>query len=229
MTVLRVLSTLGVAGVMEIVVPEFEKAHGISVDVEFQPTALLMQRIRAGERGDLTILTAEGIEELIASGVVAAGSRMDLARSYVGVAVAAGAAPPDIGTKDAFVATLLAAKSIAMSKAGASGIFMAGLLQRLGVADEVAAKATVIPNGFTGELVKRGEVELAIQQISELMVVPGIQIVGRLPTEIAGITDFTAGIFTGGCAAATAMVAMLSAPDAAELYRVKGLEPLAAG
>ena len=115
-----------------------------------------------------------------------------------------------------------------MSRAGASGLYFAGLLQRLGIADQVNAKATVIPRGFTGELVSRGEAEIAVQQVSELMVVPGIDIVGTLPPGIEGISVFSAGTFASSVLVpqAEALIAMLISVESAGVFRAKGLEPL---
>jgi molybdate transport system substrate-binding protein len=171
MAELRVLSTMGLAGVLRAFGPEFEAARGARLAATFLPTMQLLERIRAGERGDVAILTGEGIDALRDEGVLE--GRTDLARSFVGIAVRAGAPHPDISSTQAFVAALLHARSVAMSKAGASGIFMAGLLERLGIAQAVREKATILASGFTAELAAAGQVEIAIQQVSELMVVPG--------------------------------------------------------
>ena len=214
---------MGVHGVMQVFGPEFEAAHDITLEAEFMPTARLLERIRAGERGDVTILTAEGIDALIAEGVVA--GRTDLARSFIGVAVKAGAPHPDIGSADAFVATLLAARSVAMSQAGVSGLYMAGLLERLGIAEQVRAKATILASGYTASLAAAGDVELAIQQVSELLVVEGIEIVGRLPSELGGQSVFSAGLFHG-TVAGQPLIDALANPARAPLYRRCGLEPI---
>jgi molybdate transport system substrate-binding protein len=226
---LRLLSTMGLAGVVRKLGPGFEAARGLRLDATFEPTLRIMARIRAGERGDVAIVTEEGIGELLASGLVT--GRTDLARSFVGVAVRAGAPHPDISTPEAFVAALLGAKSVAMSQAGASGIFMAGLLRRLGIAEAVAAKATILSSGFTAELAASGAVEIAIQQVSELMVVPGVEIVGRLPREIESVTIFSAGAFREALQPhdAGSLVAELASPAHAEIYRACGLEPAGTG
>jgi len=219
MAKIRVLSTLGIAGVLQELAPSLP-----ALDLQLAPTQTLMGRIAAGERGDVAILTDIAIDELIASGTLDRTSRMDLARSHVGVAVRQGASRPDIATPEAFVAALLGARSVALSRAGASGLYMAGLLDRLGIADAVYRKAVVVPSGFTGELVARGEAELAIQQISELMAVPGLDILGRLPQEIEGISVFTAALFAVASDAAAQVLQALRA--AAVLMRQKGLEPV---
>ncbi len=223
----RVFSTLGLAGVLRDVAPRFAGAglETTLLEVALLPSALLMERIRGGERADVAILLADAIDALVGAGVLRPG-RTDLARSLVGIAVRAGAPRPDISSVDAFVATMRAAKSVALSGAGASGLYFAGLLKRLGIADEVRAKAIVIPSGFTGELVQRGEAEIAVQQVSELMAVPGIDIVGALPPGIEGVSLFSAGIFAGSerRAEAEALIGMLVAEEAAEVYSRNGLE-----
>ena len=219
MAKLRVLSTLGLAGVLQDLVPSLPP-----LDLQLAPTQTLMGRIADGERGDVAMLTDVAVAELVAAGTLDGASRVDLARSHVGVAVRQGAPRPDISTPEAFVAALLAARSVALSRAGASGLYMAELLDRLGIADAVYRKATLIPAGFTGELVASGEAELAIQQVSELMVVPGLEILGRLPPGIEGVSVFTAALFTGAPQGASHVIQALR--EAAVLMRVKGLEPV---
>jgi molybdate transport system substrate-binding protein len=221
---LKLFSTLGVVGVLDELLPRL----GLKADPVYEPTKRLVDRIRAGERADLAILTSDAIDELMASGVLAAGSRVDLARSYVGMAVAPGAKRPDISTVEAFRRTLVAADTIGYSRAGASGIFFADLLERMGLAAEVNAKATIIPSGFTGQLLLDGKVELAVQQVSELMAVPGIDLLGKIPMEIQPDTIFSAALFagTGMAREARDFVAAISGPEVSALYVEKGLEPV---
>lgn len=223
---LRVLSTMGLHGAMQAFAPDFEAASGIRIEAEFLPTVRLLERIRAGERGDVAILTAEGIDALIGEGVL--DGRTDLARSFIGVAVKAGSPHPDIGDADAFIATLRTTGSVAMSQAGASGIYMAGLLERLGIADEIRAKATILSSGYTASLAALGAVDLAIQQVSELMVVEGVEIVGRIPLALGGETVFAAGLFSDApnAAAGRQLIAALCNPSRAPLYERCGLEPI---
>ena len=220
---------MGLAGVLRAFGAELEAACGAQVEAIFLPTMQLRERIRDGERGDVAILTGDGIDALRAEGVLE--GRTDLARSFVGVAVRAGEPHPDISSPQALAATLLHARSVAMSKAGASGIFMAGLLERLGIAEAVREKATIMASGFTAELAASGQVELAVQQVSELMVVPGVEIVGRLPVELGGETMFAAGLFRGApqAQAGRALIDALAAPERADLYRRCGLEPAGTG
>ena len=222
---ITVLSTMALQGAMRALAPELE-ASGFHCEAEFSPTLRLIERIRAGERADVAILTAEAIDALIGEGVL--DERTDLARSFVGVAVKAGSPHPEIGDTAAFVAALRAANRVAMSQAGASGVFMAGLLERLGIADEIRAKATILSSGYTASLLASGAVDLAIQQVSELMVVDGVEIVGRLPAELGGDSVFSAGTFIGASNAAQGgqLIAALSDPSRAPLYRRCGLEPM---
>jgi molybdate transport system substrate-binding protein len=217
---MRVMSTLAVAVVLRGLTPRAP----VAMDVEFDPTMRLLKRIEAGERADIAILIDAGVEGLMAQGVLVPGSRRDLALSHIGMAVKAGAARPDISTLAALQATLLAAPSIAYSGAGASGLFFAGLLERLGIAEAVNAKATIIPQGFTAALAARGEVALAIQQISELMAVEGVDILGKLPPEANTGAIFSAGLFAGAAPTAAAALDWLAAAMDAPTLAAGGLE-----
>ena len=227
MTAIRVLSTLAVMGAMRELGDRYQAETGVAVEADFAPTVALLPRLRAGEAADIAILTAQGIDDLIQEGIMRPGSRTDMALSFVGIAVKAGAPRPDIGSVATFKATLLAARSVAYSKIGASGLFFAELIQRLGIEAEVNAKAVIIPSGFTAERAASGEVELAVQQVSELMVVPGIEVVGKLPAEIQTVAVFSAGLLTGTQRPdeAGGLLRLLSSPDIAAVLRRTGLEP----
>jgi molybdate transport system substrate-binding protein len=222
MPTLRLFSSLAVAGVLDDLLPRFTAAR---VETTMLPTALLAERIRAGEVADVAILMSDMVDALVQEGRLQPG-RTDLARSHVGIAVRAGAPRPDISTVARFTAAMLAARSLALSRAGASGSAFAAVLHRLGIADQVNAKAIVIPSGFTGELVARGEAELAVQQISELMTIPGLDIVGPLPPGIACVSVLSAGIFRFASPHAAALVAMLASAGADPIFRARGLEPI---
>jgi len=157
---------------------------------------------------------------------VTAASCLDLARSYVGIAVKAGAGHPDIATETALCATLLAARSVAYSRIGASGIFFAQLIERLGIASEVNAKATVT-SGFTAERLIAGEADLAVQQISELKQVAGIDVLGPIPRELQTPAVFSAGAMVASPRAAQAeqLLRFLGSPEVAPVLRDSGLEP----
>lgn len=192
---LRIFSTLAVQGMLPEFARRFEAESDVACEIVFAPTMGLMQRIDAGEAVDVAVLTREGVDDLVRRGLVAVGSARDVALSLVGLAVRVGAAQPDISTPEALRAALLAAKSIAYSRTGASGIFFAEVIERLGIATAVNAKSTVIPAGFTAELAARGDAEVAIQQVSELMQVAGVDVVGPLPLELQTPGVFTAGVF----------------------------------
>ncbi len=224
---ISLMSTLGVQGVLQEVLPGIKAALGCRVVPRFGPTNAQLARIRQGETADLAILTNAGIEEMTAAGVLRPGSRVDIARSFVGLAIRPGAPRPDIGSVEAFKRTLLEAKSICYSGAGASGVYFAGLIERLGIAEAVNAKATIIPQGFTAAVLARGEVELAVQQVSELMAVPGVEILGRLPAEIQNSAIFAGAVFAASSQpeSAGALLRRLAAAATPELLRAKGLEP----
>ena len=162
MTSIRMVSTLAVMGAMRDLTAQCEAETGISIEADFAPTVALLQRLRGGEAADIAILTAQGIDDLTREGVMRPGTRTDMALSFVGIAVKAGAPKPDIGSVAALKTTLLAARSVAYSKIGASGIFFAGLLERLGIAAEVNARASIVASGFTAECLVSGEADLAV-------------------------------------------------------------------
>lgn len=219
---LRIFSTLAVMALLR---EWLAGQGGAPPEVEFNPTARLLARIAEGERGDIAILTESGIEELTASGVLAAGTRVDLARSAIGMAVPLGAPHPEIGSVAALRAALLAAPSLVYSRAGASGIFFAELIERLGIAAEVNAKAIIIPQGFTAEVAARGEAALAIQQVSELMTVDGVEIVGKLPEEANTYAIFSAALFAGAGPEAAALLEALARAMTPQRLKAHGLDP----
>jgi len=161
----------------------FTQATGINISIKYGATAQLLEKIRAGRRADMLLAVGGSIDDLIGENILKPGTRVDLVSSDVAMAVALSSPVPDISTQEAFVSTLRAARSIAFSKQGASGMYFASLIKRLGLDEEVRAKAIVLAEGLTGELVAKGEVEIAVQQMSELMQVPGINILPnfRLP------------------------------------------------
>lgn len=205
--------------------PAFEADTGLRLDIDWRPTAAIMKSIEAGDRADVVIGIDNSMDKLVERGIVQAATRATLADSVLGVGVKAGAQRPDVSTVEAFKRTMVEARGVAYSKAGASGIYFAGLIQRLGIADAVNARAVVIPMGFTAEKVASGEAELAIQQISELMTVPGIDVVGPFPPELQTVSRFDAAIFTDAknAAGAAALMAALTSPAAAKAYADGGL------
>ena len=210
----------------------FERSSGYRVDTAFggsmgtAPTAIPM-RLNNGEAADLVILAAEALDPLAKKGLIRAGSRVDLVRSGIGVAVRAGAAVPDIGSVDAFKRTLLAAPSIAFSTS-ASGVYVTSLFQRLGIADAIRAGLKQIQGEPVGAVVARGEAAIGFQQLSELLPVPGITIVGPLPTELQTHAIFSAAIpaRASDVDGARKLIAFLTAQDAAATIRKSGLDPI---
>lgn len=178
------------------ILPEFESATGIRTQIVWDPTTVLMRRVREGERADVILAIDSAMDQLAADGVIRSGTRIPVARALLGLAVKQGAPRPDIATLDSFTRTLVEARAVAYSLGGASGIYFQQMIERLGIADAVNAKAVTIPAGFTAAKVASGEAELAVQQISELMSVEGVDILGPFPDEVQVFTDFSAAVFT---------------------------------
>jgi molybdate transport system substrate-binding protein len=223
----RVLSTLALMGAVRGLAGRYQAAGGARIDADFAPTLGLLDRLRGGETADVVILTKQALDDLAAQGSVVAASCVDLARSFVGIAVKAGAAHPDIATEPALRATLLGARSIAYSRIGASGIFFAQLIERLEIASEINARARIIPSGLTAALLVSGEADLAVQQISELKQVAGVEVVGPIPRELQTAAVFSAGRWAASAkvAQADALLNYLASPEVAPVLRESGLEP----
>jgi molybdate transport system substrate-binding protein len=167
------------------------------------------------------------MDRLVEQGKVDPTSRIEVAHSRLGLAVHGGAAHPDISTVEAFTKALLAARSVAFSESGASGIYFAKLIEKLGIADAIKAKATKIPAGFTAEKLVTGEADLAVQQVSELMVVAGIEIVGKFPEDVQQVTSLSAAIMCDAenRIAAEYFLSALNNDQAAAAYRDSGMDP----
>ncbi len=222
-----VLSTLALREVLLEIADEFRALTGLSFTATYKSTNAVLNLIADGATADMTIITREAIDRLVRDGIIVDGSTADLAQSAVGVAVRAGAPKPDIGTVAALRRTPLETKSIAFTRLGASGVHFAQVIERLGIADDVRRKAH-IGDAYIGEVVARGEAEMAVQQISELMPVKGIDIVGPLPDEVQKISVFAAGIFRAARNpdAAKKLIAYLAEPRLASVLIRKGLEPV---
>lgn len=224
---IRVLSTQATEEAYRELVPEFEKTTGHKVTTTFTGTLDANKRLAAGESYDLLIMAASAIEEHIKGGKVVPGSRVDLAKSGVGVGVKSGASKPDISTTEALKKTILAARSIGYST-GPSGIYVIGLFQRMGVADEIKGKLKQTPTGvFVGSIIANGEAEIGFQQVSELSHFAGVDYVGPLPADVQQFTMFSSGIIVGAKDAdgAKTLVKFITAPAAAAAFKKRGMEP----
>ena len=222
---MRVLSSLAIQEAYLELVPAFQKESGHPVHTEWRGMVEILKRVKAGEIADVVIASQKALRELKSLGKVEAV--VDLATSSVAVAVKKGAKRPDISSAEALKRALRAAKSIAYSS-GPSGVYLAALLPKWGLAEELKSKITQTPPGTAvGPLVARGEAEIGFQQLSELLPIPGIDIIGPLPAEIQVITTFSGGVHVaaGEAEAARAWLAFIASPRYAAVLRRHGMEP----
>lgn len=228
---LKIFSTIAVQSTLEALAPQFEAASGFRLRITWNTAPVLVKRLQAGETADVLLLNRAGIDTMIRDGRVLPGSEVTLASSATALAIKAGAARPEISTAEALKQTLLTARAISYTDpaaGGASGIYFAKLLERLGIADEVNAKTKFPPPaGLSGDFLLTGEADLAIQQIPELLQVPGIEILGTLPGDLHMVTVFAAGIEASSQQAATAkaLIDFLRSRPATDVFRAKGLDP----
>ena len=229
----RVMTSGGTAAAHLALVPQFEQATGHKVVTDATSTGIgqdsIASRVRRGEPVDVVILTRAAIDELIGEGRIVAASRVDLARSSIGMAVRQGAPKPDISSVDALKRTLLQAASIAFS-AQVSGVYLSTeLFPRLGIADQLLKKSRRVEVGRVGAVIARGEAEIGFQQISELLEVSGIDYVGPLPAEVQRVTVFTAGVAVGARnpEAARALIEFFLSPAGLKTMVKSGLDPIA--
>src|SRR6516164_2713544 len=227
---IKVLTAGAFKQVLLAMLPQFEPQSGHKVIVDNDTVGALTKRIEAGEAFDLAVLTPTAVDNLSKKGKLVPGSGRNLARVGIGVVVKEGAPKPDIGSVDAFKKALLAASSIAYidpAAGGSSGIYVAGLLERLGIAAEMKGKSRLISGGAVAEHVARGEAELGIHQISEILPVKGITLVGPLPAEIQSYTIYAAGVSINAkqADAAKDLLKALTGPSVAEVLRSKGMDP----
>lgn len=229
----KVLSTTAMKTVFEELSPSFERATGSRLTVELGPSMRLEQRLGDGEAADVAIVSAGGAAALVARGRLVADSVVPIAGSSIGVAVPKGAPQPDIASVEGFRRAMLAAKSIACSKpvgGGQSGAHLAKVFEQLGIAEAMAAKAKYGAGGaagLAGLVVRRGEADIGIQQMAELMAVDGIDVVGPLPPQLQSVTSFVAAITAVASEpeAGRALIDFLMTPDAKRVLKAKGLEP----
>lgn len=225
---LKILTSNSTRPVLDALIPAYEKATGNKVAISADSAKAMVARIRGGEPGDVVVLGSGALQELVEAGIVSAASRRAFARALVGVGVRSGNPRPDISTPDALRKSLLAAKSIAHTVHGASGMYIPVLLEKLGIAAQMKPKTVTRPGGYIGAVVVAGEADIALQQIPELLAVPGLDLVGPLPDAVQKVFETAAGIFTAAPHAAAAQVItdFFAAPAHAALFGSKGLEQL---
>jgi molybdate transport system substrate-binding protein len=209
--------------------PEFEKQSGHKLVIDNDTVGALVKRIDGGETFDIVVASPVALDGLIKGSKVADGTRQNLARVGIGIMVKAGAAKPDVSTLEAFKKAILSAKSISYvdpASGGTTGIYLTKLFEQMGIAAEVNAKAKLKPGGLVSELITKGEAELGLQQMSEIIPMKDVDFVGPLPGEIQLYTTYAAGIAaaTKERAAADALVRFLAAPAAATVLRTMGMD-----
>jgi molybdate transport system substrate-binding protein len=223
---IAVFATASLRQALEKLGPQFERASGHKLTYQLGTSAPLKRQIDAGAAFDLAILVPASLDALIKDGKVLAETRVDVARSAIGVAVKAGAAKPETATAEALRRTLLTAKSISYSGEGASGKYFTGLLEQLGVAAEVTPKLRPLPSGEAVAPVAKGEIEMAVITLANIVGVPGVEIAGLLPREMQHYTVYTAGVAANSqnAEAARALIALLMSPEATSAIEAAGME-----
>jgi molybdate transport system substrate-binding protein len=231
----RVLSAVGMREVLLDLGPKFERASGHTLAIKFDAGGVIVSRVQAGESVDVVMVPRAGLERLRQAGKIVAGSSTDLASSVAGVAVRQGAAKPDISSPEAFKRALLAARSVARpdpALGGSSGVHIAKVLERLGIASEIQAKSVIASRpdqqrDMPGAMVADGRAELALHQVQELMAVPGIEIVGPFPGDLQETFVFSGGVVTGAreVEAASSLIVFLRTPEAIAVIKAKGMAP----
>ena len=229
---IKVLTAGAFKQVVVALAPEFEQQTGHKLTIENDTVGALVKKIEGGATFDVTFLSPGAIDGLVKSGKVADGSKVSIARVGVGVMVKDGAPKPDVGTVDAFKRAVLAAKTVAYidpASGGSSGIYVAKLLERLGIAAAVKPKERLKQGGNVSDYVESGEAELGIHQISEIVPHAGVVLAGPLPKDIQNYTVYAAGIGADSkqAQAAKAFIAVLSGQSARALFKSKGMEPAA--
>lgn len=226
---IKVLTTGAFRQVVVALVPEFERETGHKVAVDNGTVGQLTKRVEGGEAFDVLVLSPRGLEEFVGKGKIVAGSPVKVAKVGVGVMVKAGAPKPDVSSVEAFKQALLKAQSVGYidpASGGSSGIYVAGLLQRLGIAEQIGPKAKLKRGGHVSDLVVAGEAEIGIHQMSEIVGQAGVDLVGPLPAEIQNYTTYAVGLSPAArdADAGRAFIRLLGSPAAAAVLKAKGME-----
>jgi molybdate transport system substrate-binding protein len=225
---IKVLSTHAVFEVMREVGPAFERERSCVLSIGYDPASVIKRQIENGAGFDVAIVTKQVIDDLARQGAILNDTCADIGRSGLGVAIRKGAPKPDIGTVEGFKRAILGAASVVRSKDGTSGQYFVTLLERLGIAEDMRGKITLGGSGRIAELVAKGEVEMAVQQISELLPVTATDFVGPFPPDLQLYTVFSAAVGADSCqpVVAKALIDALMTPSAISLLKVHGLEPI---
>jgi molybdate transport system substrate-binding protein len=226
-TELLVLSSNATRAVLEALAPQFERTEGLKLVFRFAPSAELKARIEEGEEFDLAFLTSSLVDDLVALGKVDESTRITIARAGVGVATRKGAPRPDLSTLEAFRRALLDARSIAYVGRGVTADILRNVVERLGIAEEMRAKTSILSGVTVAEAVASGQVELGFTQVSEILPHPGVELAGPLPPEVQVYTTFQAvvGANARQPQAAGRWITFLTSPVAIPVIRAKGMEP----
>jgi molybdate transport system substrate-binding protein len=221
------ISSMATRALLAELADAYRQRSGVEVAIESVGGVDAARRVQAGEAFDLVVLASDAIDKLIAAGSVVAGSRVDLVLSGVAIAVRAEAARPDIASEDALRRSVLAAKTIGYST-GPSGVQLLQLFERWGISADLQGRLVQAPPGVpVGALVARGEVELGFQQLSELMHLDGIEVLGMMPAPVQIDTTFSGGLCTGSTqpAAVRALLDFMRSPQTAETKQRHGMAP----
>ncbi|MDN4625899.1 molybdate ABC transporter substrate-binding protein [Erwinia sp. DT-104] len=222
---LRLFSVLAIRAPFAAVEQAWLRSHGDPLTIDWKPTSVIEKNIADGATADAVIVTKEAMDRLIDQGVVAADSRVELVDSPLGLAMLPDAVAPDISSVASFTRALLAAKSVAYSLGGASGIYFQALLKQLGIEEAINARATTIAEGFTAAQLLEGTADIAVQQISELLMVKGIKVIGPLPPGAQKVLSFSGGVFNRAARpeAAAALLNFLREKEAMQAFADYGL------
>lgn len=227
MVTLDLCSGNGLSASFRELMPQFERANDCTVAMHFEPGQILQREIKAGKHFDLGVMGKAAMDQLAQDGYVIAGSVQVLTRNGIGVGVLKGAPKPDMSSVESFKRALLNAKSVAYTSEGASGIYFAGLIEKLGIAEAIKAKARTQPGGLVADLVVNGSAEIAVQQIPEILAVAGADYAGPIPADVQSISVNAAGVFVKSPQPALAqkLLDYLRSAEAARVFRARGLEP----
>jgi molybdate transport system substrate-binding protein len=224
---LKLLISNGMKEAVHDLAPRFERATGHKLSIRYDTSAFLQRDMVSGESFDVTVVPAPSVDAVTKANKLDPATRTDIAYSRIGIAARKGAPKPDISTVEAFKRTMLNAKAIAYATVGTSGVHFIKVCEQLGIADVVKAKGKTLPGGVLADFVVKGEAELAIQQISELLPVEGVELVGPFPAELQLVTVYVAAVNVASkeSAAGKAFIAFLKTPAGIAELKAKGLDP----